>query len=336
MQATGASPSAATIQQTETLLNTASLSTGDALAWMVLNGSDQIVAASPTSSEGQSLATATAILTDPSLLDKFVQAQRSAPAPKPGQSVLAVTSGLDDGLTDKVWVATLAFTSPGTPSQSGVVLAVFSLPAIANMYLSALPTTANSYAALFDSQGTLLGTVGNQKLAQQVGQPLSIAPLQDVLHSVQAGQGSSEQIYTDPTTGVNEAAAGATLKDLGWVVLVVAPPEALAPATTGLLAGRNATTYSLDHHCRHDAGGNLGRAADCAPNSSRHPRYSDKHRRCAAVGRASQADCQRSAARLRYSGGRCQRIGPAATSDWARCVPDCKLFHCRGDSPGTA
>ncbi len=239
VQATGASPSAATIQQAETLLNTASLSTGDALAWMVLNGSDQIVAASPTSSEGQSLATATAILTDPSLLDKFVQAQRSAPAPKPGQSVLAVTSGLDDGLADKVWVATLAFTSPGTPSQSGVVLAVFSLPAIATMYLSALPTTANSYAALFDSQGTLLGAVGNQKLAQQVGQQLSIAPLQNILHSVQAGQGSSEQIYTDPTTGVNEAAAGATLKDLGWVVLVVAPPEALAPATTGLLAGRN-------------------------------------------------------------------------------------------------
>jgi uncharacterized protein YciI len=228
-----------TIQQAESLLGAASLSTGDALAWLVLNKSDKIVAASPTSAEGQTLSNATAILTRPSDLENFVQAQRKAPAPKAGESPLLVASGIDDGLADRVWVATLAFVSPATPAQSGIVLAVFSLPAIVESYLSALPSNPNSYVALFDTQGTILGVVGNKKLGDQVGQTVSIAQLHDELQALQQDQSSSEQIFNDPTTGMEETASGTFLKDLGWICLVMAPPADLTPSTTGLLAGRN-------------------------------------------------------------------------------------------------
>lgn len=243
-QTSNGTASGNTIQQAEQLLNTARLSTGDGIAWLVLNRSDQIVAASPTSSEGQSLAAATALLTRPADLENFVQAQRKAPAPKPNQTVLLVASGLDDGLADKVWVATLAFVSPSSPTQSGIVLAVFSLPALINTYLSVLPSHPNSYAVLMNSQGTILGVVGNKKLSQQVGQPVSITSLQNELQAVQKDQ-SSEQIFNDPTTGIDQAAAGTFMKDLGWVCLVVAPSASLTPATSGLLASRNAPLIFL-------------------------------------------------------------------------------------------
>ncbi len=228
-----------TVQQAERLLSAANLSSGDALAWLVLNKSDKIVAASPASAEGQSLSAATAILTRPSDLENFVQAQRKAPAPKAGETPLLVASGIDDGLADRVWVATLAFVSPATPAQSGVVLAVFSLPAIVEGYLSALPSNPNSYAALFDTQGTILGVVGNKKLADRVGQPVSITRLQEELQALQQNQSGSEQIFNDPTTGMEQTASGTFMKDLGWICLVVAPAADLAPSTTGLLAGRN-------------------------------------------------------------------------------------------------
>jgi hypothetical protein len=237
-QAGQGSPTSNTLRQAEALLSDASLSTGDAVAWMVLSGNDRIIAAAPDSIEGQGLGKAT-ILQHPDALESFVQAQRKAPAPKDGETSLAVASGQDDAITDKVWVATLAFVSPAAPAQSGVVLAVFSLPAIVSAYLSAPSSSPTSYAALFDTQGTILGVAGNEKLAQQQGKPVSIAPLKNVLTTLQTGQSSDAPIYDDPTTGAQETAAGVFVKDLGWIFLVVAPPADLAAATTGLLAGRN-------------------------------------------------------------------------------------------------
>jgi hypothetical protein len=244
-QVVGAKPSATILQQANDLLSTASLSTGDSLAWMVLNGSDQIVAASPASAAGQPLTSATALLSDPSVLDKFVQAQRNKPASQSGQNTLAVISGVDSNGSAKAWCATLAFTAPGSPAQSGVVLAMFAIPTMVDAYLSALPLTTNSYAVMFDTQGTIMGAAHNQTLSQQVGQRVSIPALQNAVQAAQAGQGSSEQIFDDPTTGVSEAATGITLKNLGWTILVVAPPDALAPATTGLLSARNAPLIFL-------------------------------------------------------------------------------------------
>ncbi len=233
-----ASRGGAGIPQAESLLNQASLSTGDAIAWMVLNGSDQIVAAAPASLEGQTLSSAE-VLAHPSSLEDFVRAQRAAPAPKPGQTTLSVASGADEAIADKAWVATLAFTSPTAPAHSGVVLALFSLPAIVNTYFSALPDNPQSYAGLFDTRGTLLGVAGNQKLAKEIGQPLSLTPLQTTVQALQAGQSSDTPIYNDPTTGVQETAAGILNKKLGMIFLVAAPPDNLVPVTTGLLQARN-------------------------------------------------------------------------------------------------
>ncbi|HLV99489.1 MAG TPA: hypothetical protein VKT82_12515, partial [Ktedonobacterales bacterium] len=225
--------------QAEALLNTAHLSTPDALAWIVLNGSDQIVAASPTDSEGQTLQAASAILTNPADLEKFVQTQRAAPAPKAGQTPLVLASGIDNGLAEKVWVATLAFVTPTAPAHSGIVLAVFSLPALVNAYVSALPADPNSYACLADLNGTILGVTGNQQLAQKLGQPLAVAPLQSAVQAMSSGQDTSALAYQDPTTGADEIASGYMSKDLHMVILVVAAPGALSPVTTGLLQGRN-------------------------------------------------------------------------------------------------
>jgi hypothetical protein len=238
-QASQGGASAPTISQAENILSTASLSTKGALAWVVLNGSDQIVAASPTDSEGQSLGSATGIVTNPSGLEKFVQTQRAAPAPHNGQTTLAVADGLDNGSSDKVWIATLAFVSPTAPAHSGVVLAIFSLPSIVSTYLSAPPFNAHSYVSLYNTNGTLLSVVGNQNLAQQVGQPLSLAPLQNAVQDLQTGQSNNMPTYNDPTTGAQEAVAGYLNKNLGMVFLVAAPPGDLVPATTGLLQGRN-------------------------------------------------------------------------------------------------
>ncbi|HLV98547.1 MAG TPA: hypothetical protein VKT82_07685, partial [Ktedonobacterales bacterium] len=225
-------------QQAETLLQTAGLSTGDALAGMVLNRSDQIVAALPASLEGQRLASST-VLADSGALERFVHAQRSAPMPKVGQSALPVASGTDAALAARAWVATIAFVSPAAPAHSGVVLAIYSLPAMVKSYLSALPSVSNSYASVFATTGTLLGVVGNQALAQQIGQTLAIAPLQHAIHATQATPTSSALIYDDPTTNTQETAAGFFNKDLEMAFLVTAPPGALAPAITGLLQGRN-------------------------------------------------------------------------------------------------
>jgi hypothetical protein len=238
-QASRGGASAPTISQAEDILSTARLSTKDALAWVVLNGSDQIVAASPTDSEGQLLGSATTILTNPSGLEKFVQTQRAATRPHNGQTTLAVADGLDNGFSDKVWIATLAFVSPTAPAHSGVVLAIFSLPTIASTYLSAPPFNAHSYLSVCGTNGTILSVVGNQNLAAQVGQSLSLAPLQNAVSDLQSGQSNNMPTYNDPTTGAQEAVAGYLNKDLGMVFLVAAPPEVLAPATTGLLQGRN-------------------------------------------------------------------------------------------------
>ncbi len=238
-QASQGGASALTISQAENILSTARLSTKGALAWVVLNGSDQIVAASPTNSEGQSLGSATAILTNPSGLEKFVQTQRAATRSHNGQTTLAVADGLDNGFSDKVWIATLAFVSPTAPAHSGVVLAIFSLPSIVSTYLSAPPFNAHSYVSLCGTNGTILSVVGNQNLAAQVGQPLSLAPLQNAVRDLQSGQSNNMPTYNDPTTGAQEAVAGYLNKDLGMVFLVAAPPGDLAPATTGLLQGRN-------------------------------------------------------------------------------------------------
>jgi hypothetical protein len=237
-QVTSGSPSAATIQQAEDLLNTASLATSDAGAWLVLNGSDQIVAASPASAAGQSLGSTT-LLAHPGALENFVQAERKAPAPKSGQTTLAVASGQDVAFPNKVWIATLDLLTPSSPSQSGVVLAVFSLPTLVSTYFSALPSDSSSYAGLFDTQGTILGAAGNQNLNQQSGQALAIAPLQDLLQALKTGQSSAEQVYHDPTTDKDEVAAGFMNKTLGMVFVVVAPPGDLTPPTTGLLEARN-------------------------------------------------------------------------------------------------
>jgi hypothetical protein len=226
-------------QQAEGLLDAARLSTPDALAWVVLSGSDQIVAASPRNSEGQSLQSASAILTNPGDLTKFVQTERAAPAPKAGQTPLVIATGIDNGQASKVWVATLAFVTPASPAKSGIVLAVFLLPALVTTYVTALPADPTSYAGLFDQSGTVLGVTGNQQLARQVGQALSIASLQSVVQALQTGQGATELTYQDPTTGAYEVVSGYLSKDLHMVILVVATPETLAPVTTGLLQGRN-------------------------------------------------------------------------------------------------
>lgn len=238
VQASSGAPSQSAIQQAASLLNQASLSTSDGIAWMVLSGNDQINVAAPGSIDNQSLAKTT-LLSHPDALESFVQAQRKAPAPKAGQTILAVASGQDIAIADKVWVATLAFISPANPARSGVVLAVFSLPALVNSYLSALPSNANSYMGVFDTQGTIMGVVGNQKLGTQLGQPLAITPLQNLVAALQTGQGSSAQTYTDPTTGVQETATGMLDKNLGLVFVVVAPQDDLTASTSGLLAGRN-------------------------------------------------------------------------------------------------
>src|SRR5262249_42164365 len=69
--------------------------------------------------------------------------------------------------------------------------------------------------------------------------------LLNAVQALQQDQGGTEQIFNDPTTQVEEATSGTFLKDLGWVCLVVAPPGDLAPATTGLLAGRNSPLIFL-------------------------------------------------------------------------------------------
>jgi hypothetical protein len=237
-QASRGSPAPGTLSQAEGLLSDARLSTGDGVAWMVLNGSDQIIAATPGTIEGQTLAS-TSLLQHPAALESFVHAQRAAPPPKAGQTPLVVASGQDDKVQGKVWLAELAFVSPTTPAQSGAVLAVFSFPAIISAYFSALPSSSTSYAALFDTKGTVLGVVGNHQLEQQQGQPLSIAPLQEVLQALQTGQSNAVQVYNDPKTGTQETVAGVFNKDLGLVCLVVAPTGDLATATTGLLEPRN-------------------------------------------------------------------------------------------------
>jgi hypothetical protein len=233
-----ASRSGTNIQQAENLLAEAGLSTRDTIAWMVLNGSDRIMAAAPASLEGQTLSSSD-VLAHPDTLESFVQAQRAAPAPKPGQTILPVASGADDGISDKGWVATLAFISPAAPAHSGAVLAIFSLPALVNTYFSAFPDDPHSFACLFDTKGTILGVAGNQKLAKQIGQPLAITPLQNTIQTLQAGQSSNALTYDDPTTGVQEMVGGILNKNLGMVFLVAAPPDDLAIATTGLLQARN-------------------------------------------------------------------------------------------------
>jgi hypothetical protein len=89
------------------------------------------------------------------------------------------------------------------------------------------------------TNGTILSVVGNQNLAEQVGQPLTLAPLQTAVRDVQSGQSNSMPTYIDPNTGAQETVAGYLNKDLGMVFLVSAPPGDVAPATTGLLQGRN-------------------------------------------------------------------------------------------------
>lgn len=237
-QASSGSPSQVAVQQAASLLSQASLSTNDGVAWMVLSGGDQINAAAPGSIENQDLGKTT-LLSHPAALESFVQAQRKAPAPKAGQNILAVASGQDVAIPDKVWVATMVFISPTAPAQSGVVLAVFSLPTLISTYLSALPSNSNSYMGIFDTQGTIMGVVGNKNLGNQIGQPVSITPLQNLLTALQTGQGSSVQTYTDPTTGAQETATGTFDKALGWVFVVVAPQADLTSTSSGLLAGRN-------------------------------------------------------------------------------------------------
>ncbi len=223
--------------QAENLLSNASLSTGDALAWMVLTGNDQITASSPKSLEGHMLANIT-LLQQPAALENFVQAQRTA---KPGQGSLAVTSGQDSAIPEKVWVAMLAFVSPTSPAQSGAVLAVFSLPALANASLITFRDSSSSFAALVDTQGLLLGVAGNKTLEAQLGTQISTPLLEGALHSLQSGGdlSTTAQFSTDPATGTEEEVSGAMLPDIKWGVLVVAPAEMVTPSQPGVLSLRN-------------------------------------------------------------------------------------------------
>ncbi len=221
-------------QQAESLLREASRATPDSIAWMVLNGSDRITASTLPDIEGQALASTT-LLAHPAVLGNFVQEQRQAASPAP----LPVAVGPDEAIADKAWVATLAFVSPKTPARSSAILAVFSLPKLVSSYLSPFSSSPTSYVGVFDTQGTILGVVGNEQLAQQIGQPLPVEQLRNMIQTLQTDQGNTAQPYHDLTTDKQETAAGAMNKDLGIVFLAVAPLDDLAPPTTGLLEARN-------------------------------------------------------------------------------------------------
>jgi hypothetical protein len=234
------SPSANNLKQAEEQLNEASLSTESPIAWMLLNENDQIIASTPSSIEGQTLTKST-VMASADQLETFVHTLRSAPPPAPNQSSLTITSGQDSSLPNKTWAAMLAFISPTTPTQSGAILAIFSLPEIANNSLSTFSSSSTSYVMLVDPTGTVLGVVGNQQMAKQVGQPITTTPLHNAQQRLLQGEDLSitPQIYDDPITGKQEEVAGALIPELKWGILVVASPNAVAPAVPVLLSDQN-------------------------------------------------------------------------------------------------
>jgi hypothetical protein len=222
----------ATISRAEALLHgTSEAASPGGLIWAVLSGGDQVLASWPASNPGQALARLS-VLHDAAGLETYVQAQRHAAGPS---SPIGV--GRDAAVPGKMWLASMAFLTPTDQGKSLVVLALCSLAEFAQPLLS--PMGASSYVLLVDRSGTLLGVQGNQRLAEQVGQPLAIVPLRQAAAST-APEGSLAT-FVDPTSGAALEGAGVACGPpaFGWVCLVVAPSAQVHPEPGGLLEPRN-------------------------------------------------------------------------------------------------
>ncbi len=239
VQVSQGNASAGAIQNAQNTLALASQTTGDSIAWLLLNASDHVLAAYPSSFLGQDLASNT-VVSSPLDLEKFVQAGRAAPPADQGNPPLQLAIGQDHSASGHDWVALESFFLPKAAPTSAVLLAVFSLTPALQPYLHTVSSQPTSYTLVVDEQNWIVGGAGDAAIQKQVGSAVTTVPLMQFVRTLRAsGQtGAGLVEFHDPVTGAQSLVSGAVMEG-GLICLVVTTQDELGTQTSGVLSPRN-------------------------------------------------------------------------------------------------